>query len=310
MALQSSGRIKISDLVTEFGGGTPRKLTNYYRGGSLVVQSTNNATVPTSGRIKLSNFYNTGGFSISIISGSQRQIGGTDSLFYNNETFSTNSGIGPQSKLVVVYCTRATSHTLGGDSETNRGPCTISGVSVTEVLNEETHFDIPTFSQIAGRVTPNRDKSCASVQYICNIGNRSSFNITLGRSNSSGGFTGIGPALAMIIQVDGVSFTSPFRSVETLDSYKNFSKTLNPTANKGFTIFSTAVHPEFSGNVGTPKANGSAMDTTFINNNTAANRCAIAVQNETTGGSVTYTLDGSGTGNNGLTATTIGNYAF
>ena len=52
------------------------------------------------------------------------------------------------------------------------------------------------------------------------------------------------------------------------------------------------------------------MNTTFINDNTTANRCAIAVQNETTGGSVTYTLDGSGTITNGLTSTTIGNYAF
>lgn len=57
MAIQSSGTITFTDLVTEFGGTTPHALSEYYRGGALVPDITANANVPTSGAIKLSDFY-------------------------------------------------------------------------------------------------------------------------------------------------------------------------------------------------------------------------------------------------------------
>lgn len=305
MSLQDSGIIKISDLVTEFGGSTPRKLTNYYRGGSLVENSTNNANVPTSGRIKLTDFYNAGTPSINVLS--QVEIGGGTQFFYNNATINTQAAqLGSQTKLVIVYCSRSDSHTNSSDSaaDTTSGTCTITGKTTTQVKSSGINFSV------GSRDGSTDPFSAASVQFICNLGNESSFNITLDRSNSSGTFVGSGPALAMIIQIDSVSFTSPFRSTSTNDSVKDFSKTLNPVANKGFTVFATAVLPFNASNVGTPKANGSAMDTTLINSGSPANRCAIAVQNETTGGSVAYTLDGSGINDAGFTATTICNYAF
>ena len=55
MTLPSSGDIKLSQLIAEFGGGT--KLTNFYRGGGLVPNIPANSNVPTSGTIKLTNFY-------------------------------------------------------------------------------------------------------------------------------------------------------------------------------------------------------------------------------------------------------------
>ena len=39
MALQSSGTIKISDLVAEFGGSAPHSLSEYYRGGANVPET-------------------------------------------------------------------------------------------------------------------------------------------------------------------------------------------------------------------------------------------------------------------------------
>jgi hypothetical protein len=57
MAIQSSGIIRISDLVTEFGGTAPHSLSEYYRGGLLVPNSTINGNIPTGGQINLSNFY-------------------------------------------------------------------------------------------------------------------------------------------------------------------------------------------------------------------------------------------------------------
>jgi hypothetical protein len=57
MAVTSSAPISITDLVTEFGGSTPHALTEYYRGGSLVPNTTTNASVPTSGAISLTDFF-------------------------------------------------------------------------------------------------------------------------------------------------------------------------------------------------------------------------------------------------------------
>jgi hypothetical protein len=57
MAVPSSGVLKISDIATEFQDTVPYKLSKYYRGSALVPNSSQNANVPTSGAIKLGNFY-------------------------------------------------------------------------------------------------------------------------------------------------------------------------------------------------------------------------------------------------------------
>ena len=59
MPLPASGAISLNDLQTEFGGSNPIAITEYYRGGSgLVPDIPANSSVPTSGQISLSNFYN------------------------------------------------------------------------------------------------------------------------------------------------------------------------------------------------------------------------------------------------------------
>ena len=55
MALTSSGSININAIVGEFGGSAPHALSEYYRNGGEV--PANNTNVPTSGEIKLSDFY-------------------------------------------------------------------------------------------------------------------------------------------------------------------------------------------------------------------------------------------------------------
>lgn len=57
MALPVSGPLKISDIVTEFGGSVPDSLTEYYRGGLYVPNTPTNAGVPASGTIRIGNFY-------------------------------------------------------------------------------------------------------------------------------------------------------------------------------------------------------------------------------------------------------------
>ena len=58
MPLPASGAISLNDLQTEFGGSNPIAITEYYRGGGLVPDIAANSSVPTSGQISLSNFYN------------------------------------------------------------------------------------------------------------------------------------------------------------------------------------------------------------------------------------------------------------
>ena len=57
MTIVSSGAISINSLVSEYGGSAPHSMSEYYRGGSLVANHSNNGNVPTSGTISLSNFY-------------------------------------------------------------------------------------------------------------------------------------------------------------------------------------------------------------------------------------------------------------
>lgn len=57
MTIVSSGAISIQSLVGEYGGSAPHALSEYYKGGGLVANHSNNPNVPTSGTISLSNFY-------------------------------------------------------------------------------------------------------------------------------------------------------------------------------------------------------------------------------------------------------------
>tara|TARA_B100000123_G_scaffold198716_1_gene149100 strand:+ start:51 stop:680 length:630 start_codon:yes stop_codon:yes gene_type:complete len=58
MTLPAAGNaISINSLVGEYGGSAPHSLSEYYRGGGLVANHSNNANVPTSGTISLSNFH-------------------------------------------------------------------------------------------------------------------------------------------------------------------------------------------------------------------------------------------------------------
>lgn len=63
MTLQASGQISMGDIVAEFGGVAQHALSEYYRGGAYVQNIAQNTTIPTSGQIKLSNFYGTGNVS-------------------------------------------------------------------------------------------------------------------------------------------------------------------------------------------------------------------------------------------------------
>ena len=58
--LPASGALSFNDLYTEFDGysGGNARLSDYYRGGDKVPNIAQNANIPTSGQISVSNFYN------------------------------------------------------------------------------------------------------------------------------------------------------------------------------------------------------------------------------------------------------------
>jgi hypothetical protein len=57
MTLPLSGPLTFAQIQGEFGGTEPVALSEYYRGGALVPNSSSTATIPTSGAISVSNFY-------------------------------------------------------------------------------------------------------------------------------------------------------------------------------------------------------------------------------------------------------------
>ena len=57
MTLPTSGPISIGAIAGEFGGSQPDSISEYYRGGGLVPNTSPNSNIPTSGQVSLSNYY-------------------------------------------------------------------------------------------------------------------------------------------------------------------------------------------------------------------------------------------------------------
>lgn len=87
MPIKTSGSLSVTDIVNEFGGVAPHSLSEYYRGGSLVISNT--TTIPVSGAIGLGRFYGaikyvpivannssfyTGSYTVENLAGNQQRI--------------------------------------------------------------------------------------------------------------------------------------------------------------------------------------------------------------------------------------------
>jgi hypothetical protein len=57
MALPESGPLSLTDIQAEFGGTNPISLSEYYKGGAYVLNTDYAPNVPSSGTIKISDFY-------------------------------------------------------------------------------------------------------------------------------------------------------------------------------------------------------------------------------------------------------------
>lgn len=98
MALQTSGHISIKDIKTEFGGNTPARLSSYYRNGALVPNIPQNNKIPTSGAIRLSDFWGTQTFTpvfYELTFNGSLTIDGSDYFWFGYY----NNGAVPQFKI-------------------------------------------------------------------------------------------------------------------------------------------------------------------------------------------------------------------
>ena len=87
MTIVASGAISINSLVGEYGGSAPHAMNEYYRGGSLVSDHSNNANVPTSGTIDLQDFYGANNTSPAPTSYTYSMTSGVNSLLTTNKGF-------------------------------------------------------------------------------------------------------------------------------------------------------------------------------------------------------------------------------
>ena len=81
MTLPAAGNaISINSLVGEYGGSGSHSLSEYYKGGSFVANHSNNANVPTSGTISLSDFHGQSNTSPAPTSYSYAMVNGNGGL--------------------------------------------------------------------------------------------------------------------------------------------------------------------------------------------------------------------------------------
>ncbi len=122
MALPSSGAISLSAIASEFGDSTPNSISEFYRGGSLVPNSSTNSNVPTSGQISFNQFYGAADqlwstiVTVGVLTISAPFGGGTIAQmfgFYDNSVGSNQSlgGMGSASDATVDFYSGAA---LGG----------------------------------------------------------------------------------------------------------------------------------------------------------------------------------------------------
>ena len=128
MALPSSGTLTIADIAGEFGGSAPHALSEYYRGGSLVPNVSQNNSVPTSGAISISDFYGATNYVALSILGNTTWVTGNTSSTTSSQSVSIPAG----TKSVVIMGGVGTN----GYRHTRHTGASLGGVALTEVISK------------------------------------------------------------------------------------------------------------------------------------------------------------------------------
>lgn len=133
MTLPSSGAISLLDIQNEYGGTNPIGLNEYYRGGGLVPNTSENTGVPTSGTIQLDDFYGASAgatsYSVDIL-----LMAGSGGVFSDSENGDHAGGSGAGGLYTTTTTiTPSTAYTVtiggGGASFSNGGNTSFTGLS-------------------------------------------------------------------------------------------------------------------------------------------------------------------------------------
>ena len=127
MTLPSSGPLSIEDIANEFGGTAPHSLSEYYRGGGLVPDSSLTQSIPTSGSINVSDFYGTTNYTTLEILGEVNWLQES-----TTNTSSSQSVTIPEGTKSVIF--------MGNIGTNNRRQtlhttATLGGNALTEVIS-------------------------------------------------------------------------------------------------------------------------------------------------------------------------------
>jgi hypothetical protein len=153
--LASSGTLSINDIAGEFGGSAnPESLSEFYKGGSRVPNTTLNANIPTSGTIAISNFYNGSSVNTDIVTGTC-----ASTSFGSGKAVTPVSGIRiTQSEYIWTGTWQANTLTLPtmgswSDNLTDQNNVTINNVYSIHpaFVGQTSKITSPNFSALVGK---------------------------------------------------------------------------------------------------------------------------------------------------------------
>ena len=118
MPIKLNGALTLSDIVAEFGGTKPYKLSDYYRGGGIVPNKNANNKVPLNGEISYSDFY--GATKIIELTYKAYGGGGAGGSGYENggNTVTTNAESGASTGIMLKSVYDSLKTTGGGSVPT------------------------------------------------------------------------------------------------------------------------------------------------------------------------------------------------
>ena len=234
MALPSSGTLTIQDIADEFGRSAPHSLSEYYRSGSLVQNVSFNSGVPTSGTIKISDFYGARKYTLLSILGSTTWKTGSTTSTTSSKSVTVPSG----TKSVVIMGGIGTN----GFRQTLHTGATFGGSALTEVISKnntpaEYTFDSAIYAgntNLTGTRTATMTYS--NTQQVYGSGHiilflNKPFNSF--SASSSGSIATISSPASVSITKFGEGLQLATGTVRTFDGLTNFSSTATVTLSSG-----------------------------------------------------------------------------
>jgi len=185
MTITSSGVISINSLVGEYGGSAPHAMNEYYRGGSLVANHSNNGNVPTSGTIDLQDFYGANNtspsdYTVEITNGSHTVDGGkfaADTIYRGVNTTTRRSGTAFGS-----FANSNNTITTGEGTFTITALYTVhsTGVAIVAYVNLSGNQGGGSFESVIGSGSADWRFKIGSTTYLTDGGNAGSYNASSG----------------------------------------------------------------------------------------------------------------------------------